>query len=1015
MNQENPILNNPYEEPKYHYATDQEGNLDYSRKVKGRRIFTPDIQVIPSRQEAQRTAFEVNDFSASFESHIINMLRKEVGTWRNEKYPQVTRLSKELLNYWFDNPERFVTKKLFFAQQEAIETAIWLNEIAERSNFGQNVLTKIKDSRHFNGNSELKLPRFAFKMATGAGKTVVMAAFILYHFLNRQEYRGDIRFADYFLVVSPGITIKDRLGVLYVDTINKDIQKVQDYYHQRGLVPAKYEQILLNLNSRIVITNYHTFEQRTLQGNKRSPFDGKLDANGEKNIAKEDYNQVIRRAMGKLKRDARLLILNDEAHHCYLPKAKGQAIEGEDTRQENARASIWHTGLSEVTRRFKVNAVYDLTATPYYLTGSGYEPYSMFPWVVSDFGLIEAIESGLVKIPFLPETDNTQELSMPVLRNLYEHVKTELPRKGQRKLKSEAKSEGKAMAEEPPKLPKQVKLALDQFYNHYKDEFEHRNKGQRAIEDTPPVFIIVCNNTSVSREVYKYIAGYELDSADDKPTVVTGQYSLFSNYDMATRQPLRKPPTLLIDSSELEETNQINDDFKRIFAPEIERFKQEYRIAHPDKSPENLTDADILREVVNTVGKPKMLGEHIRCVVSVSMLTEGWDANTVTHIMGLRAFGSQLLCEQVAGRALRRKQYYLDKSGKFPPEYAHIIGVPFKFFKGGKTEITEQGEYNKIFAMPERQKQHEIIFPNIIGYRREDIEGEITADFSRVENFEIDGSRYAFTTEMANAFSEDRELLEVRSVFGRRDQELVYLITKELIAHKFSDLDGKPYFQKFNKLKKIVEEWYRTKVVAIGITEEEYRKYLIFEEPKVICEYIGRGIHSQDKAREKILPVFNFYNKFGSTKYVNGITSRHVYATKHSHVNYVVADTESWEQIAAKTLEELAEKGYVKSYVKNAFLGFSIPYISQGKDKNYFPDFLVRCKNGRGNVSNLIIEITGMNQDKQDKKWYVENCWLPAVNNVRERYGYDEWQFIEIANDIRDIKNQLVAKITQKE
>lgn len=467
---------------------------------------------------------------------------------------------------------------------------------------------------------------------------------------------------------------------------------------------------------------------------------------------------------------------------------------------------------------------------------------------------------------------------------------------------------------------------------------------------------------------------------------------------------------MLIDSDALEESNQINDEFKKIFEPELERFKQDYRIAHPDKSPENLTDADLLREVVNTVGKPKMLGAHVRCVVSVSMLTEGWDANTVTHIMGLRAFGSQLLCEQVAGRALRRKQYFLDKSGKFPPEYAHIIGVPFKFFKGGKSEVPEPPDYTTIFAIPERQKKYEITFPNVTGYRDEIVEGAISADFTNVDNFEIDGSRFAFQTEMANAFSPDRELLEISSILERRDQEIIYIITKELIAHKYSDSDGKPYFQKFNKLKKIVEDWYFNKVVAIGIIEPEYRKYLVFEEPKVICEHIMRGVHAQQGVKNKLLPVLNFYNKFGSTKYVHGVTSKKTWPTKCSHINYVVADTDSWEQIAAKTLEELAEKGLVVSYAKNAFLGFSIPYISNGEDKQYFPDFIAHCKSGK-KYFNLIIEITGMNRDKQDKKWYVENYWIPAVNNVREKYGYDEWQFIEIANDIRDIKNQLVAKI----
>jgi type III restriction enzyme len=312
------------------------------------------------------------------------------------------------------------------------------------------------------------------------------------------------------------------------------------------------------------------------------------------------------------------------------------------------------------------------------LTGSGYDPYSLFGWVVSDFGLIEAVESGLVKIPFLPSRDDTQEISLPVLRNLYENVKTGLPKAGRKTAKARAKAEGKRFVEEPPQLPETLKIALKQFYEHYKEEYENRRHSAAALrtdqlsfEDSPPVFIVVCNNTSVSKEVYKYLAGYEIPAEDESQPaqVVTGAYPLFSNYDAATNQPRNKPPTLLIDSDALENSDQIDDEFKRVFAPEINRFKEEYARVHGQGAAERMEDSAILREVVNTVGKRKALGAHIRCVVSVSMLTEGWDANTVTHICGIRKFGSQLLCEQVAGRALRRQSYYLHRLRQGKPAH----------------------------------------------------------------------------------------------------------------------------------------------------------------------------------------------------------------------------------------------------------------------------------------------------------------------------------------------------------
>lgn len=1028
MSADNPILNSPYVEPLLHYNTNSEGSLDYTDIRKGRRIFKADSAVIPTRQTGQKEVFEWNEDPGEYITHIINLCRKEVGQWRTAKYPNTTRITKELMTFWFDNPERLVTKKLFFAQQEAVETAIWLNEVAEKSNAGQHILNLLRNGQQTVSDDPAdQLPRIAFKMATGSGKTVVMACLICYHYFNRQEYRNDTRFADYFLIVAPGITIKSRLGVLFVDTKNKNPKDIEDYYRVRGLIPPSMEHRLENLNARLVITNYHTFEPKILQGNKRSPFDGKVDLQGKKidTDNKEDFSQVVKRTLGKFKLGSRLLVLNDEAHHCYLPKSKSKTTDNEEA-DENARAAVWFSGLREIAKKFKLQSVYDLSATPYYLTGSGYTPYSLFPWVVSDFGLIEAIESGLVKIPFLPESDNTQELTMPVLRNLYDHVKDELPKKGQRTQKKDAAAEGNKFIELPPRLPSLVKGALDQFYNHYVEYFNGTRKHKEEktnIFSAPPVFIVVCNNTGVSKEIYKYIAGYEYTDKEGNTVVVQGAKDLFSNYDPATNKPLKRPPTLLIDSDALENGEQINDDFKKIFASEIEEFKKDYARMHGQGSIEKISDAEILREVVNTVGQNGKLGSHIRCVVSVSMLTEGWDANTVTHIMGLRAFGSQLLCEQVAGRALRRMNYFLqgyDKDGnptsdkrkivieKFPPEYAHIIGVPFKMFKGGKTEPPPPPvDLTHIAPIPNRQAEMEISFPNVVGYRVESLDGEIKHDFSNIENYEIDGSKFPTETIMASPISPNEEKLKVKGVLEKRDQELIFLITKELIKYHFSDEEGNPRFQKFNKLKSIVQEWYNEKVLLLNIADPRYKRLLYFEEPKKIVDHIARGINPQNNTTEHIRPVFNYYNKFSSTKYVNGNTVKDVYPTQKSHVNYVVMDSD-WEGICAKTLEEIET---VECYVKNQFLGFAIPYTKDGKDRQYFTDFIARVKSKDGTIKNIMIEISGMSKDKAEKKWFVENRWIPAVNALKEKYEYPEWHFIEIANDIRNIKNQLIEKI----
>lgn len=1025
---DNPILNSPYLEPKLHYSTAEDGSLDYEAIIESRRIFTPSGQVIPVRPGPQRSLGYAEQSTLDLDNHIVNLCRKEIGRWRGEKYPNTTRVSRELLAFWFLNPERVATKRLFFAQQEAVETAIWFNEVAEKSNAGQHILNlRQRGQQSISTEKENQLPRIAFKMATGTGKTVVMACLILYHHFNRQEYRNDTRFADYFLAVAPGITIKDRLGVLFVDTKNKIPHEIQDYYRVRDLVPKNHLNNLANLNARLVITNYHSFEPRTLQGNKKSPFDGKVDLEGNKIDTgnKEDFSLVVKRVVGNFKPGSRLLIINDEAHHCYLPKSTGKTTDNEES-DENEKAAVWFSGLRGLTKRFKVQNIYDLSATPYYLQGSGYEPYSLFPWVVSDFGLIEAIEAGLVKIPFLPESDNSQELSQPILRNLYEHVKDQLPKKGRKTKKRDARAEGEKLIEEKPNIPTLIKQALDMFYNHY-DEYDkgyrQRLERVRDLFSPPPVFILVCNNTSVSKEVYKYIAGYEYEDANGERQVITGAKELFSNYDQYLK-PLKRPPTLLIDSDALENSDQINDDFKKIFAAEIAEFKKDYVRLHGQGSAEDITDAEILREVVNTVGQQGKLGSHIRCVVSVSMLTEGWDANTVTHIMGIRAFGSQLLCEQVAGRALRRMSYFLqgyDKAGnptddkrkivieKFPPEYAHIIGVPFNLFKGGKTtEPPMPRKTTQIAPVPEQQKLYEITFPNVVGYRVENTNDEIRHDFSGIEDYEIDVSLTPTDTIMASAFSPHEEKIAVKSVYEKRDSELIFLFTKELIKYHFSD-DMNPKFQYFNRLKHIVEEWYSNKVRLIGIRGDQYKKLLYFHQPKTIADHIKRGINTHLNTTEHIRPVFNYYNPIGSTRYVGGLTTKDVYKTKKSHINYVAEDS-GWEGIAAKSLEEMPE---VVSYVKNQFLDFKIPYVKDGKDRDYFPDFIARYRSKDGMVKNLIVEISGMSKDKAEKKWYVENCWLPAVNAVRDKNDYDEWSFIEIAGDVRDIKNQLIDKFAQ--
>lgn len=1013
--QENPILNSPYEEPLRHYATDVQGNLNHRDIRDGRRLFAPDVPQVPIGQQKQGEFFDVNDLKAEYGENLVNRLREAVREWRAEGYRGITsRVTRDLLQHWFLDADRASHQRLFFAQQEAVEAAIWLNEVAEKSNAGTHFISRLKMAQATAGNqAEDSLPRIAFKMATGTGKTVVLACLILYHYLNRREYRNDKRYADYFLVVAPGITIRDRLNVLFPDTTTDNPHEASDYYRQRYLVPARYRDALGELSHRLIVTNYHEFLPRLLSGNKRSPFDGKLAPEGGKVEAREDETQVLKRVLGQFKPGRRLLILNDEAHHCYVPLAKGKDTEQDNSETENARAAVWFSGVRACAKRYQLAAVYDLSATPYYLSGSGYPAYSLFPWVVTDFGLIDAIEAGLVKIPYLPIDDNTRALDEPLLRNLYEHAKDRLPKKGQRTARKESKEDKAAgpVGEMPPELPSEVRAALDAFYAHY----VHYEQGQRKAREQkvdlftePPVFIIVCSNTTVSREVFKDIAGYETVDKQGKPLVVPGRLELFSNFDTTTGNARNRPPTLLIDSDALEHSGQVDDGFKKVFAPEIERFKREYRLRHPDRSAADITDGEILREVVNTVGKPGALGAHVRCVVSVSMLTEGWDANTVTHVMGLRAFGSQLLCEQVAGRALRRRYYHLDpKTGRFPPEYAHIIGIPFKMFAGGQSNYVEPPEYQTLRALPERAAL-EIRFPNLVGYRLDTEAAELRADFTATPNFRLDINRLPLEGTLGTAFSGDTQEMRVK-LEDMRDQHVIYKLTAEYLKRQQSRGDdlARADLRLFTQARRIVEQWYASKLELVGEADLIFKRAVIYEDMQGISESINLGVVAHAAEHQRVLPLFNHYQPEGSTRNVSGHTAKKTYPTKKSHVNLVVADTDTWEQLAAKTLEKTSA---VESYVKNAFLGFSIPYVADGKERHYLPDYLIKIKSAEGRYAQLILEITGFNKDKELKRWFVNERWLPAINNVRSKLGLPPWFFAEIS-DIDNIKPQLEAII----
>ena len=1040
-NNDNPVLNNPYEEPMYYYDTDMNGNIDYATVINGRRPFGYDVNIVPKKRTGQ-AIFSQEDFvSVDPNAEFINGIRKEVKAWREAGYPKTSRITKELLDFWFNNKERRANLRLFFCQREAVETAVWLNEIAERDpNTGNYILNLLSERRHtVSSDDAYVLPRTAFKMATGTGKTVVMAMLILYNYLNKRANPMDTHYADHFLLCAPGITIRDRLAVLQLDYSKRSSNYERtDYYHQRGLIPPQFEKELGGLNSSITILNYQQFLPRVFSGKHASPLDGKQKwVNGklETQKDKEDYSVMLSRILEKGVKGKRIVIINDEAHHCYLPKqVKDKSLtddEKNDLKQENDAAMVWYEGLRQMKLLgYKIQQVYDLSATPYYLKGSGYPEYSLFPWVVSDFGLVDAIESGLVKIPYLPAYDNTTDLDEPKLRNIYECIKDKLPKRGLRAQKKKDKEDNvdtSKLIVQAPNLPTLLNTALEQFvkdYENYDRGLRQAYEEMGSLYSAPPVLIVVCNNTTVSHEVYRDIAGYQDGvNEDGEPRYRHGRFDVFSNYD-GYGNPKPKCPTLLIDSSALDEAStRIDDAFKKAYAQEIEDFRHEYAIQHGAGSADNLTDADILREVVNTVGKPGKLGGDIKCVVSVSMLTEGWDANTVTHVCGIRAFGSQLLCEQVVGRALRRQSYDLipyDKEGKeinrkelykyneenitykFPPEYARIIGVPFNTFKGGQTVVTKPQKPKAILrALPER-KQMEMRFPVITGYRSDNVEGTLTADFTNLPKFKLDFNKIPTETILQTVVNGEQKLLKT-DYKEWRDSQVIYYFAHLMIREYYTSREHGQQFQKFPDIKQIVETWYNEQLEIVGGDgSTEQKRLVMLWNYKAVLDNIMEGVHKANEDHEEISAVLNYYNPEGSTIYVYRPTNKMVYPTQKSHVNYVIAEDNSWQQIAAKTLDAME---CVECWVKNTYLGFRIPYTVGDEAKEYQPTFIVRVKG-----INLIVECENFDSDKSGnkdaKRHYLKDYWIPAANNLK---NYGTWDLLEV----RDI-DQLEKLINEK-
>lgn len=906
-------------------------------------------------------------------------------------YPGVTPITRILLQHWAakaplrDDP-------MFFCQREAAETAIWLAEVAGRGGVAD-FRDRIDPENLLHNEG---LPRVALKMATGSGKTVVMAMLIAWQTINKVMTPRDSRFSKRFLVVTPGITIRDRLRVLLP-------AEPDNYYKERDIVPAGLWHALNQ--AHVVITNYHAFLPRQAKEMQGVAANTKKFLRGGSKLDPftETDDQVVARVLrsfgggGNSKsKGGAIIVLNDEAHHCYRDKPLEDAAEldSEEKKEAKARnegARVWYHGLKAIHRKIGIKAAYDLSATPYYLSGSGYNSGFIFPWTVSDFSLMDAIESGIVKVPRIPVDDDAAGSHL-TYKHLWDYVGPALPKKKGVK------------AAENWVIPNELEGALHSLYRSYEGRYENWRKTLEALGEPPPVMIVVCPNTIVSKLVYQWIGGetFTTDEGFEKPK--SGAFPLFSNVEDGVW--LGRPRTILVDSAQLESGEGMKSDFREAAAHEIQAFKNDMRRRNSGLDVDTISDEDILREVMNTVGKKGRLGEPVRCVVSVSMLTEGWDANTVTHILGIRRFASQLLCEQVVGRGLRRRSYALNEDGRFDPEYADVYGVPFAFIPGKPTtESPPLPPAMTVQSLPSRANMR-IEFPKLDGYRLEIPDQEFFASFDETVRLHVDQQAVALWVKNEGIVGTGEEIV-LEDLRSARPQAIAYAIASRLLKTSLSAHDGVERPWLFPQVAALGRKWVDECVTLEG--ETPLGMLLLAEGTNLAAEkFFGALVAQEGKGSRhpRLLPMLRPFDSVGSTDDVYFMTRKNFVDVERSHVNRVVADS-GWESTFALMLERASNVAF---YVKNDHLDFSIPYVFEGRSYRYVPDFIIRLEPLDGDIERtLIVEISGELKHIHTpgpvaaKADTAQFQWCASVNN---HGGFGRWGYIEI-HDMKVAEEQL--------
>ncbi len=910
------IINSPYKEPEQYW--------DYNRETRefvlreGRR---PAGYVVASENSQS-----FDDPGTFIEIELVNRIRPRVKAWREAGYAGVTGITKRLLEHWQDSEER-KDSNFFFCQLEAIETLIWLTEASESEKTGIDI----------QGDGG-KFTRWCNKMATGSGKTLVMSMLIAWNILNKVTNPKDTRFSKNVLIIAPGLTVKNRLCVLHPSD-------KENYYEKFNIVPSGLMDSLRQ--GKIHIINWHTLSWDT---------DEKLlkIKSVDKRGAKSD-RAYVKEVLGDMAKASNIIVINDEAHHAWRVPAESKIknVAKEDIQE----STVWIGGLDRIHRVNTILRCFDLSATPFAPSGKKADEAALFSWIVSDFGLNDAIESGLVKTPRVVIRDDGKPDAQ--LRSRLYHIYRD-------KEVTVNINQNVNEATPLPDLINNAYMLLTKDWKITKDDW--KNAGHTI----PPVMITVANTTATASRI-KY--SFDKDS--------------FGLNTFGLGEICAENQTLQIDSSILKKAE---SEESPVDVPDTEENTDDSETDKPKKK--KLTQKQIaqsLRNIVDTVGKAGEVGEQIQNVISVGMLSEGWDAKNVTHIMGLRAFSSQLLCEQVVGRGLRRTSYDVSPSGLFEPEYVNIFGVPFTFLPhegGGDTPPPPPKPKTKIEPVKEHS-QYEITFPNVIRIDRT-FQSTLHLNISTTKSLELNPFDSITEAELSGIIAgkpnpaalSEIDLKEIAE--NLRIQSIIFRIASAIYnAEKKPDWKGsKESF--LIQLINIIEQFIASEKIVITNPlfnkDPQKRKILIMLNMNKVVQHIWNEINAHNT--DVLTPVFDKERPIRSTGDIRTWwTNKPCERFPKTHINFIPVDS-SWEYTSAKIISKSPN---VVAFIKNDHLNFSIFYNFQGVIHKYFPDFIVKMKDG----SFLVLEVKGQDDDRNKTKQEFLKEWCQAVN---KHGGFGIWK-----------------------